>query len=61
VAGHDESESEFRDLIYDILDKANDLNDVRSINFPPISCSGIGFEEDKCAEIMIKTCERWLD
>ena len=61
VAGLDDSESDLRDLIYDILDKANDLDDVKSINLPPISCCGIGFHEDKCAEIMIKTCERWLD
>ena len=53
VAGMADSNQQLMLCVSNILDKADELKDVETISMPPISCCGVGFEEDLCAEIMI--------
>jgi len=47
-------------VIKNILDKANDTKDVKSISIPPISAGTYGFEKEVCAEITMASCVDWL-
>jgi len=42
--------------ISNILLKANELDDVKTISIPAISSGCYGFTIEKCAEVIISTC-----
>ena len=60
IAGEEDSDRDLERCIEQILDKADELGDVNTISIPPLSCGGIGFLEEECAEIMIRTCVKWF-
>ena len=56
----EESIEYLKKCINNILEKANGLDDVKSLSIPAISSGCYGFSMEKCAEIIINTCIDWL-